>query len=98
MAGSVVECVGAVYYRRRDAMEGEQMALLGSCSAVIRRSSANTAANIYRTKNGADGGKTAAGDLPFRRPPLSNYDEYMEIKGLALGENSTAFREILEYS
>lgn len=27
---------------------------------------------------------------------LYDYDEYMEIKGLALGENSTAFREILE--
>ena len=27
---------------------------------------------------------------------LYDYDEYMEIKGLALGENPTAFREILE--
>ena len=27
---------------------------------------------------------------------LYDYDEYMEIKGLALGENSTAFREMLE--
>lgn len=27
---------------------------------------------------------------------LYDYDEYMEIKGLALGDNSTAFREILE--
>ena len=27
---------------------------------------------------------------------LYDYDEYMEIKGLALGENSSAFREILE--
>ena len=27
---------------------------------------------------------------------LYDYEEYMEIKGLALGENSTAFREILE--
>ena len=27
---------------------------------------------------------------------LYDYDEYMEIKGLALGEDSTAFREILE--
>ena len=71
MVSPPMECVGAVYYRRRDAMEGEQMALLGSCFAVIRRSSVNTAANIYRTKNGADGGKAAAGDLPFRRPPLS---------------------------
>ena len=27
---------------------------------------------------------------------LYDYDEYMEIKGLALGENSSAFLEILE--
>ena len=71
MAGSAVERVGTVYYRRHDAVERKQMALLGGSFAVIRRDSVNTVADIYRTKNGADGGKTAAGDLPFRRSPLS---------------------------
>ena len=72
MVSPPMECVGAVYYRRRDAMEGKSLALLGDSSVVIGRGSVNTATDIYRAKNGADGGEAAAGDLPFRRPPLSS--------------------------
>ena len=39
---------------------------------------------------------TSGYDISEIKVYLYDYDEYMEIKGLALGENSTAFREMLE--